>query len=123
MGKRQNDSMHFRYSGNFYLTVLQKEQHKKCIIIIMRNNNTKNMQHFLQPRFSEEQVRKRTCLPLFFFSLNLPVEEEEVSNQNAKHSSASYYTSTMSTQPGKNFLKRESSATATTHVKKCMSTR
>lgn len=60
---RQNDSMHFRYSGNFYLTVLQKEQHKKYIM----RNNTKNMQHFLQPRFSEEQVRKKNLLTALFF--------------------------------------------------------
>lgn len=41
-----------------YLTVLEKEQHKNIY-------NTKNMQHFLQPRFSGEHVKENTCLPLF----------------------------------------------------------
>lgn len=36
-----------------YLTVLEKEQHKKKNVC-----NTKNMQHFLQPRFLRNMLRK-----------------------------------------------------------------
>lgn len=36
-----------------YLTVLEKEQHKKIYIY-----NTKNMQHFLQPRFLGNMLRR-----------------------------------------------------------------
>lgn len=45
-----------------YLTVLEEEQHKKIYRDIY---NTKNMQHFSQPRFLRNMLRKNTCLPLF----------------------------------------------------------
>lgn len=52
MGKT-NVSMHFWIQWQFYLTVLEEEQHKKIDI-----RSTKNMQHFLQPRFLGNMLRK-----------------------------------------------------------------
>lgn len=65
MGKT-NVSMHFRYNGNLPDCPGKRTAQRNIY-------STKNMQHFLQPRFWGNRLEKKYLLTAL---LNLPVEEE-----------------------------------------------